>query len=212
MPLPVIHSYAGYSIYKYSLSEDEKKSWRMAALLMVMANLPDLDMLPGMFFGNAEMFHRSATHSLAAGFICSIFVAVIARLWKKVSFAKIFWISLAAYFSHIFLDALTGTVRFMFWPFKIVIEPLPLAKLLEHAHPVLQCRSLGQFCSFLVSSTLMVRLGAETILVFLMTRFFRLFPKYRVLHSGVSESPAFIAGLAIFIFAVTTLLATGIAG
>ena len=212
MPLPIIHSYAGYSIYKYSLSGDEKKNWGMAVLLMVMANLPDLDMLPGIFFGNADMFHRSFTHSLAAGFLCALLIAVVARLWKKTSFAKIFWISLAAYFSHIFLDALTGTVKFMFWPFKIVIQPLPLAGLLEHAHPIVPCRSIEQFCNFLISSTVMVRFGAEMILVFLVTRFSRLFPKYRVLHSGISESPAFIAGLAILIFAVTTLMVTGIAG
>jgi hypothetical protein len=213
MPLPVIHAYAGYSIYKYSLTETDRKSWRMATLFILLANLADLDMLPGMFFGNAEMFHRGFTHSLAGSLVCALLVGGIAKVWKKASFSKFFLLSLAAYISHIMLDALTGYVNFAFWPFKITFNFINFAQLLQHAnHPIIPCESLGQFCALLMSGTLAVRLAAEMLLVFTVSRISRLFPKYRVLQSGVSESPAFIAGLALFIFIVTAFVATNHAG
>jgi hypothetical protein len=212
MPSPVLHAFAGYSIYKYSLQEGQEKSWKMASLFIFLANLADLDMLPGMFFGNPNMFHRSHTHSLLAALLCSLAVAGLARFWKKMSFFKMFWIALAAYFSHVLLDALTGSVKFAFWPLQISIQPMPLAQLMEHAHPAIPCESLGQFCQLLISSTFVVRLGAEALLVFAVSRFLRLFPKYRVLHSGVSESPAFIAGLALFLFVLTAFVMTEVAG
>lgn len=213
MPSPILHAYAGYSIYKYSLKEGDPKSWKAAGLFAVIANLPDLDMLPGSFFGNAEMFHRGFTHSIAGSVICSFAIAAIAKYWKKIPFTRMFWLSMAAYFSHVFLDAFTGSIKFVLWPFKISFEPLPLAVILSHAqHPVIPCDSLNQLCSFLISSTFTVRLAAEVALVFVLSRISRLFPKYRVLHSSIAESPAFITGLALFLFVLTALMMTEVAG
>lgn len=212
MPLPVVHSFAGYSIYKLSLPASRAKNWKMAGLMMTLANLPDLDYIPGMIMGAPELFHRNVTHSLGFAVGVSLTVAGIAKLWKKLPFVKMFLISSSAYFSHLLLDYITGSVKFMFWPFRITMEPMPITELFNHAHHLPDCGSLQKFCSLLVSQTLTLRLFAEIILVFVITKTVRLFSKSKSAQPGISESPAFLYGLAIFIIVLTTFAVKDIAG
>lgn len=215
MPLPIIHSYAGYQIYKLSLGKDEAKTWKMAALFMFLANLADLDMLPGMMIGNPEVFHRSMTHSLGAAGLIAFLIAAAAKKFKNLSFVKMFLVSLNVYFSHVALDYITGSVRFMLWPFKVSIKPLSITALFDyhhHSHVLIKCTGLDQFCQMLLSPSLTIRLVAEMILVYAMVKVTRLFSKSRALQPGISESPAFIAGLTLFIFVLTALAVTNVAG
>lgn len=66
MPFPIIHSFAGYSIYKLSAKSNSDPSWKLLVLSIFLANLADLDFLPGVLSGNALRFHHHSTHSLAA--------------------------------------------------------------------------------------------------------------------------------------------------
>ncbi len=216
MPLPIIHSYAGYSIYKLAKTEEEKESWGMAVLCMFLANFADFDMIPGMMVGNPDLFHRSGTHSLTAAVLCAFAVAGAVKWWKKTasSFLKIFMVSLAAYFSHVVLDAFTGSIAFVLWPFQVKDVPMTFSRIFENAYPAVapQCRSLNQFLSLMVCSTLMLRLAAEAVFIFIFHSLVSIFSRSRAAKAGVSESPVLIAGLTIFIFVVTALLATQIAG
>lgn len=184
----------------------------MALLFILLANLPDLDVIPGMFLGKAQLFHRSFTHSFFASLIFAALTAGLLKYWKQTSFAKIFWLTFAAYFSHVLLDALTGYVRFMFWPFKISFHPILFPQILDQTHSVTQCQNMGQFCALMTSRSVALRLGVETLLVFVISRVARVFPRYRILHSGISESPALITGLALFLFFLTAFFVTGQAG
>jgi membrane-bound metal-dependent hydrolase YbcI (DUF457 family) len=206
MPLPIIHSYAGYQVYKNCLEKGEERSWKLATVFMIMANLADLDYLPGMLIGSPEIFHRSITHSFAAALLWGLIMAGFLSWWKKLPFRKTFLVGLAAYFSHIVLDYLTGSLKVMFWPFAIQVHPLPITTLFQHQH--MHCESLGQFCNLLMSTTLTIRLLAEAVVVYMLFILTRLIPGYRSLRPGISESPAFIGGLAIFIFVITALLMT----
>lgn len=214
MPLPIIHSYAGYQIYKLSLGKDEAKTWKMAALFMFLANLADLDMIPGMLIGNPEVFHRSITHSLGAAFVIALLVGAAAKKFKNFSFFKMFLVSLNAYFSHVALDYITGSVRFMLWPFKVAVKPLTITELFDyhHHHAIVKCTGLDQFCQMLLSPSLTIRLIAEMILVYAMIKMTRFFSKSRAIQPGISESPTFIAGLTLFIFVITALAVTSVAG
>ena len=214
MPLPIIHSYAGYSIYKLSKTEQEKDSWKMASLYMILANVADFDVIPGLLMGSSGSFHRDEMHSLVVALGFALLVAGIGKLLKsKTSAFRLFWISLAAYFSHIFLDAFTGTVSFIYWPFQVKSTPVTFLSLYEHAQPmVAQCRSVNQFLSMLVCSTLTLRLACEALMVFSFHALISLFSRTRATKAGISESPVFVAGLTIFLFVVTALIVTGVAG
>lgn len=214
MPLPIIHSYAGYSIYKLAKTEGEKENLGLAALFMLLANLADFDVIPGMLMGNPDLFHRSFTHSLMAAVLCGSAVAGIGRLLKsKISSFKLFCVSLAAYFSHVFLDAFTGNVFFVWWPFQIKVMPVTFTGIFQHTHPIVaQCYSVNQFFAMLICSTLTLRLAAEAVFILLFHSLVRVFSRSRAAKAGVSESPVLVAGLTIFIFVVTALLATQIAG
>jgi membrane-bound metal-dependent hydrolase YbcI (DUF457 family) len=214
MPLPIIHSYVGYSIYKLSKTEEEKQNWTLAVLFMLLANLADFDVIPGMMLGDPDLFHRSFTHSVAAAVLCAAVVAGAGKLLKsKISSFKFFCVSLAAYFSHVFLDAFTGTVSFVWWPFQVKVAPVTFAGIFEHAQPVVsQCPSVNQFFSMLVCSTLTLRLAAEALFVCIFHSLIRAFSRSRAAKTGVSESPVLIAGLTIFLFVVTALILTEVAG
>lgn len=214
MPLPIIHSYVGYSIYKLAKTEEEKQNWTLASLFMLLANLADFDVIPGMMLGDPDLFHRSASHSVMAAVLCAAFVAGTGKLFKsKISSFKLFCVSLAAYFSHVFLDAFTGTVSFVWWPFQVTITPVTFAGIFEHTQPVVsQCPSVNQFFSMLVCSTLTLRLAAEALVVIIFHSLIRAFSRSRAAKAGLSESPLLIGGLTVFIFVVTALLATQMAG
>lgn len=214
MPLPIIHSYAGYQIYKMSLGKDEAKTWQMAVLFMFLANLADLDMIPGMLIGNPEAFHRSMTHSLGAAVISALLVGGIAKKFKNLSFFKMFLVSLNAYFSHVALDYITGSVRFMLWPFKVAVKPMSITALFDyhHHHAIVKCTGLDQFCNMLLSPSLSLRLIAEAVLIYAIIKITKFFSKSKAVQPGISESPTFIAGLTLFIFVLTALAVTNVAG
>ncbi len=129
MPFPVLHSFAGYSLYRVSVREDDR-DWKFASLCMVLANLADLDFLPGLAFGRSELFHRGFTHSLGAALFCGLVVAGLLSFFSKgYSFTKSFLISVAAYSSHILLDSLNGpgTAMPVFWPLSLRRFAMPFS-------------------------------------------------------------------------------------
>ena len=120
MPLPPLHSFTGYTIYRSSDKTGEQRTWTWALLAVVLANLPDIDFLPGAWVGETGRFHRGPTHSLAAAVICGLVAGLIARVWKKDSFKKSAWFAFMAYASHIVLDFFSEAHSQMviFWPFS----------------------------------------------------------------------------------------------
>ncbi len=91
MPLPVAHSLMGYALSEVTPVRLAKKKWLNVAIFAALANLPDIDFLPGFLHGRPNSFHHSFVHSL--GF--ALFVGLAGGLiyyWrqrrKPATFAK----------------------------------------------------------------------------------------------------------------------------
>jgi inner membrane protein len=123
MPSPVGHSLAG--LCGYFLASNRPLSARREYLLLgsiVIANLPDFDLVPRLLFGDVSSLHRQWTHSLVAALGFGLVMSVLAR-WRKTD--KIFygvWGG-AVYLSHIVLDMLLDDPSpphgvQLLWPFS----------------------------------------------------------------------------------------------
>jgi inner membrane protein len=109
----------------YFLAQNASVPHRREYLLIssiIIANLPDLDVLPVLLLGDAPSFHRQWTHSLIAAAGFALLLAGLAG-WQKSE--KIFfgiWGG-AVYLSHILLDMLLNDpspphgVKLL-WPFS----------------------------------------------------------------------------------------------
>lgn len=117
MPLPVLHSYAGYSLYKLD-AKSRVNSLTLALFCMFAANAADLDFVPGILVGRAGRFHHGATHSFGAAIIFGLICALAFKIWKRMDFQSIFKLSSITYGSHVVLDALTHPSEKMplLWP------------------------------------------------------------------------------------------------
>lgn len=136
MPLPVAHSLAGYAIAEATNVRLAKNKWLNVAIFAVLANLPDIDYLPGFLLGQPNRFHHLWTHSLGLALLLGFFGSVL--LWRRHrevavqalmpangntrQFALYFLAISAAVFSHCLLDLFTEDSSppygmLLFWPF-----------------------------------------------------------------------------------------------
>jgi membrane-bound metal-dependent hydrolase YbcI (DUF457 family) len=82
MPLPVGHSLMGYVLSDITKVRLAKKKWCNVLIFAALANLPDIDFLPGYLVGRPNSFHHSFVHSL--GF--ALFVGLAGGLiyyWRQ---------------------------------------------------------------------------------------------------------------------------------
>lgn len=138
MPLPLAHSAAAATIYlAYSthLSRLEPSRRIMFFLaLILLANSPDLDFLPGIIIDDPHRYHHGPSHSLVASFL----LATLAYLALRPYFLAAKWTILASALlltalSHPLLDLLSIDRSLpyglpVFWPFveSHQISPYPL--------------------------------------------------------------------------------------
>ncbi len=66
MPLPIGHALAGIAFQQARRGFFFKNSWGDALIFMFLANLPDLDFLPGLILGRPNLYHHGVFHSLGA--------------------------------------------------------------------------------------------------------------------------------------------------
>ena len=89
---------------------------------VVIANLPDVDFLPGILLDDPRFFHHQATHSLVAVVMVSLLTGAIASWWKLNRIGWGVWGG-GLYLSHLVLDFLVNDptppfgVQFL-WPFS----------------------------------------------------------------------------------------------
>jgi membrane-bound metal-dependent hydrolase YbcI (DUF457 family) len=116
MPLPVLHGFAGYAIYKAARPQGVRFSRSFAVLLGFLGILPDFDFLPGILVNKAAFYHRVAAHSLAGslmiGAVCTGIVLLIRKyrrpIFEGISTGSIFLLTSLATASHAILDYLGG--------------------------------------------------------------------------------------------------------
>lgn len=106
------HGLVGYAVYKLATPEAAlapKAERGLKWATIIAAELPDADMLSAFFGAGANLiWHRTYTHSLPGLLLLSALVAItVHRLWPELPRGRVFALTLAAGFSHSFLDLLT---------------------------------------------------------------------------------------------------------
>jgi inner membrane protein len=145
---PVAHSIAGF--WTFLLFAARSKMRLIAAcrrylpqliLLVLLANLPDIDFLFGLGGrANWDALHHGFTHSFVAAFVVALAVTCVWRIAG--SFWRSFTVCLLAYSSHLVIDFFTGTKLGwnsagsgipLFWPWnKDFSSPLVLVVGVKH--------------------------------------------------------------------------------
>lgn len=172
MPLPILHSYAGYSICRF-WPRTRGGGWKLFLAAAVLANMADLDYLPGLWMNDAMRFHHGFTHSLGAAALCGLAAGAVAFIFKKMPFWKSSLFFSAAYASHVALDFLCDRGGLpIFWPLssKIYVSPifswlglaLPVAAAAAAARPHL---SIAQFLVSLTGPACLFRVQFESAVV-----------------------------------------------
>lgn len=117
MPTTIGHSLAAFAVNGFNRVPINKS---MMITGIVVANLADIDFLPGFFVGDPNRFHHGPTHSIAAAVFVGIFVAWLTPL-RKLGFGRVFVLIFSLYFSHILLDFFAADTSSpfgvpLFWP------------------------------------------------------------------------------------------------
>jgi membrane-bound metal-dependent hydrolase YbcI (DUF457 family) len=125
MPLPLGHTAIGLATYETAQNNDRDYSrWSAFALITILANLPDVDILLGLVFhGNGNLFHRGPTHSLLFAILAGYAASHLWRLWDRIP-RLAFPLCFGLIFSHVLADMLlTSSAVSLFWPFQLYFSP-----------------------------------------------------------------------------------------
>lgn len=146
MSSPIGHSLAGWVIASYrsrSLKPANVKNLKRLALYIFIANAPDLDFIPGALMGTPNLYHHGISHSLGAGLIFALVLALLIARKDKAMIGREFVFMFIIFGSHLVLDllCLDGRPPFgipLFWPlsnqyFMIPILPPVMHSVLDHA-------------------------------------------------------------------------------
>lgn len=100
-------------------------------VLVALANLPDIDFLPGYLAGEPRAYHWGPTHSLAAAVVAGLVTGLVARRLTG-KFLPMALLGGAAYASHVIMDMLLGPGALyrgmglqVLWPFSTAVHMAP---------------------------------------------------------------------------------------
>jgi inner membrane protein len=132
MPSPIGHAIAGYAVVSGSKETLSRRVWISVAGAMFLANLPDVDFIPGLLLGDPGEYHRQAFHSLFAAVLVGASIASVYRMRGR-GFVGSFLLTAGLFSSHLLLDLFTHDTTGdaglqLFWPFteRFFSIPLPL--------------------------------------------------------------------------------------
>jgi membrane-bound metal-dependent hydrolase YbcI (DUF457 family) len=120
MPLPIGHALAGIALQQVHPGFFFSRPWRDALFFMFLANLPDLDFLPGIILGHPNLYHHGIFHSLGAALVVGagigwFFYRKQGHFWKFSAAVALVFVS------HLVLDyfSLDFSIPYglpFFWP------------------------------------------------------------------------------------------------
>jgi len=159
MPLPIAHSAAGLAGYvafkKRNPDSPAKQELFLLGLCLFLANLPDVDFIPGFLCGEPGRFHHGPSHSLVVGLVGVLIFYRFACYWLTgISKKRIFGCCLISLLSHPILDYFSADTSKpfgvpLFWPFdtKYYISPFPLFRDVQRNQD-----TLGTFLASIINS------------------------------------------------------------
>ena len=121
MPLPLGHTAVGLVVHDvYAKGRSSLGLWKTMAIVIVLANLPDMDVLVGLtFHGNGNFFHRGPTHSFLFALVMAFLIANGWRYWSRIPRVS-YLLCFSLILSHILADALLTATPVSFWyPFEL---------------------------------------------------------------------------------------------
>jgi membrane-bound metal-dependent hydrolase YbcI (DUF457 family) len=107
MPSPVAHSLTALALRLLVPATAQQRVWMPALFLVVLANLPDVDFIPGYLTSDPRAYHWGPTHSVTAALAVALLVGWVAQRSGH-RFKLWFLLAGTAYGSHLMLDLLLG--------------------------------------------------------------------------------------------------------
>lgn len=121
MPLPLAHAALGLAAHELGGENPPIHSpWRKLALIGLLANLPDIDVVIGLLLqGDGSVYHRGPTHGLLFALGMGWLASRLWRWWSRTASVSFIWCA-SIILSHILADALftSAPVSFL-WPFEV---------------------------------------------------------------------------------------------
>ncbi|UCG14534.1 MAG: metal-dependent hydrolase [Deltaproteobacteria bacterium] len=120
MPSPLGHTAIGLATHAlYCKNRSILGSWKLLVFVVVLANLPDLDILFGLIFsGNGNAFHRGMSHSLLFALGMGLLSTHAWRCWPTIPRLNFLWCFLLI-LSHVLADAVfTNAPVSLWWPLE----------------------------------------------------------------------------------------------
>jgi len=167
MPLPILHSVTGYWIAKKSGG-----GLSVLGACLVLANLPDLDFIPGILINEASAFHRGISHSIGFAVMAGLVAALFAGRKTIRSFAARAGLFISACASHGLLDLFNRSPKgvTLLWPFSRETLYSPLMMLggdIDHMGPLDRAGGLADFLNALVERGVLQTAFFECFIIFL---------------------------------------------
>lgn len=103
MPLPLAHTLVGYATAAGTGVRFRRDTWTALIFSVVVANLPDVDFLPGALRNDPVLYHRTVAHTLVAAMLCGLIIAAILTRFRG-RFWEIALLGALVYSSHLFAD------------------------------------------------------------------------------------------------------------
>ncbi len=121
MSSPIAHSLAGLGIGFLSWRKVFKAplTWKSVLFCVIMANLPDFDVIPGIFAGDINLYHHDYTHTFLFAFAASLVVSAFARR-NRLKWAYMSFLLVLSHFviDYITIDRSPPIGLPLFWPFS----------------------------------------------------------------------------------------------
>ena len=121
MPLLLGHTAAGLAIHDiYFKGNSTASPWKNFAFIIVLTNLPDMDVLIGLILhGNGNFFHRGPTHSFLFAVVIALLASNVWRCWSRIPKLNFLFCFLLL-ISHVVADAvLTSSPVSFWWPLEL---------------------------------------------------------------------------------------------
>lgn len=149
MSLPVLHSLAGYGVYRVGAGDRSSSSKLFLLYSILLANLPDFDFLPGVIIGDASFFHRTFSHSFTACILAALAGGLLWYFFARMSFFRAAILSFVSYSSHLLLDLTSIGPKGLqlMWPFSTTLYYGPRVdfSIPIHEHALEKATGLGSF-------------------------------------------------------------------
>ena len=104
MPFIIGHGLAGTFLYGLKCKKLKLENWKLLCFYVFCAICPDLDIIPGILFGETNKFHHGVSHSFLGAVVISTFLYIFFHFWKKSSSWKDFLFILLLVFSNALID------------------------------------------------------------------------------------------------------------